>query len=215
MEKKQENLNNYFNTVSTNLFNQKITFYEDYEDWEIKRLQDIGKIITGNTPSTKHDEYYGDKYTWITPSDITYSRFVKKSERMLTDEGLKKSKHVPKGSVLVTCIASIGKNCLTTEISAFNQQINGIIPSNKYDSCFIYYLMEQFSEKLKHQACVTSTAILNKKSFSNMKFKFPKLEEQLKISKCLSNIDDMREANLNMINNAKKYKKSLNQKMFV
>lgn len=215
MQKKHKNMENSFNNLMFNIFQQKINFKTNESKWEKLALKDVGKIITGNTPSTKNKEYYGELYKWITPSDITSSKFVENSERMLTEKGFKKSRWVPENSILVTCIASIGKNCLTSEITSFNQQINGIIPYEGYCSEFIYYLMEYNSERLKKFAGITATPILNKNSFSKLKFDFPTYEEQIKISKTLSLYDkklDLTSKNINLLNT---YKKGLLQKMFV
>ncbi|MGN1185409.1 MAG: restriction endonuclease subunit S, partial [Methanobrevibacter wolinii] len=164
--------------------------FNDYSNWYKKDLSRIGKIITGNTPSTKNKEYWGGNNQWITPTDINESRFVINSERKLSNKGFEKSRHVPKDSVLVTCIASIGKNCITNKTTSFNQQINGIIPNKDYSSRFIYYLMEYYSPKLSKFAGITATPILNKKDFSKMTFMFPSFNEQKRIGNFLSLIDE-------------------------
>ena len=50
---------------------------------------------------------------------------------------------LPSNSVCVTCIASIGKICMTTVHSVTNQQINNIVVNqDKYDPDFVYYLLK-------------------------------------------------------------------------
>ncbi len=197
------------------IFTQKLRFAEDDGDWQVIKLKTVGEINTGNTPSTKNKEYYDPgKYLWITPSDIS-SKYIINTERKLSDEGSKKGRFVKKNSVLVTCIASIGKNCITTEDSFFNQQINSITPSKNFDSEFIYYLMNYNSEKMKSYAGITATPILNKKSFENMKFEFPSLIEQKQIGKILFNVDEKIFSIEKIINKIQKFKKGLLQQMFV
>ena len=89
---------------------------------------DFGKIITGNTPSTQVNEYWNGEYCWITPSDLKDNKYYFKSDRQLTIRGLSKARVLPPNTLLVTCIASIGKNGILTVNGACNQQINAIMP---------------------------------------------------------------------------------------
>ncbi|GAH03750.1 unnamed protein product, partial [marine sediment metagenome] len=76
------------------------------ENWEMVRLGDIGKIITGTTPSTKKPEYYGGPYMFISPGDITERKYIIKTEKWLSEQGLKVSRSLPKDTVLVVCIGA-------------------------------------------------------------------------------------------------------------
>ena len=40
---------------------------ETPDNWNVVKLSDIGKIITGSTPSTTNLEFYGSDYVWATP----------------------------------------------------------------------------------------------------------------------------------------------------
>lgn len=108
-------------------------------DWKEIKIGDTGRVITGSTPSTSNKHYWGKEYTWITPTDIDDRVFMYSSERKLSKQGFEISRQLPPGSVLITCIASIGKNCILAGVGSCNQQINAIIPSEKYDSRYIYY----------------------------------------------------------------------------
>ena len=43
-------------------------------NWKNIKLSEIGKIITGKTPSTKEKENFGGKIPFLTPSDDMDSR---------------------------------------------------------------------------------------------------------------------------------------------
>ena len=47
---------------------------------------------------------------------------------MLSNEGFKKLDSCLKILLLITCIASIGKNAILREVGACNQQINALVP---------------------------------------------------------------------------------------
>lgn len=60
------------------------------KEWEVKKIQDVGEVIAGGTPSTKNEEYYDGNIPWITPKDLSgYDRkFISKGERNITELGL-------------------------------------------------------------------------------------------------------------------------------
>jgi type I restriction enzyme S subunit len=159
-------------------------------EWSEVRLKEVGKIVTGTTPSTKNSEYYEEGiYPWITPTDITENKYIFQSERYLTDAGLKVGRFLPAGSLLVTCIASIGKNAILTINGSCNQQINAIITNENYLNEFLYYLIGFRVDYIKSFAGKSATEIINKNTFENLKFKIPPLQEQKAIAQVLSTAD--------------------------
>ena len=160
-------------------------------EWETKRVAEFGDVITGSTPSTKVGTYWGESYPWITPTDISETRDMLTSERHLTQEGLNATRTLPPNTVLVTCIASIGKNAILRTIGGCNQQINAVIPSTSHNAEFLYYLFEFSSNYLLANAGITATNIVSKEAFSNLVFEVPPLEEQRSIAEILSDVDGL------------------------
>ena len=94
-------------------------------EWEERKLEEIGTIVTGSTPSTDISEYYSsDGIPWVTPTDIL-ENITYNTTKKLSDKGQKVGRIVPPNSILVTCIASIGKNTMLGTVGSCNQQING------------------------------------------------------------------------------------------
>ena len=50
----------------------------------IVKLKDIGRIVTGKTPSSKEPESYGERYLFITPSDNFENKYIDKTIRSLS-----------------------------------------------------------------------------------------------------------------------------------
>ena len=191
-----------------------LRFAEFTDKWQEMRLGDICEIVTGTTPSTKQKEFYDNgTYPWITPTDIGEQREINTSTRYLSSKGIKQGRFIPKGSLLVTCIASIGKNAILTKDGSCNQQINAILPTNKHDMTFLYYLMEYKSEYLIGFAGKSATHILNKTNFSNLIFKLPTLAEQKKIAQVLSACDKEIELLKSKFQYLKTQKKGLMQRL--
>ena len=135
------------------------------EDWEVVELGEVGEIITGSTPSTNKAELWNGEIVWITPTDIGESKDIYSSERQITKQGLNSIRKLPKDTLLVTCIASIGKNAVLKVNGACNQQINAIIPSISFDVNFLYYYFENTKPALKSLAGITATLIMSKALF--------------------------------------------------
>ena len=170
-------------------------------------IKDLGEIVTGTTPSKSENKYWDNgNILWITPTDICENRDINDCSCKLTESGLAKGRFIPKNSILVTCIASIGKNAIIKEDGSCNQQINAIIPSKDYNYNYIYYMIENLSNYMKSIAGTSATAIINKEQFGNINIKIHKREVQDKISKILNAFETK------IIQEGFKYKKLQNLK---
>lgn len=73
-------------------------------------VDEIGEVITGNTPSQKEQKYYAKDYPLYKPGDLDQGYVTNDSKDGLSEEGIKKARMLPARTVLVTCIgATIGK----------------------------------------------------------------------------------------------------------
>ena len=159
--------------------------------WEQRELSELGKIETGNTPSTAKSEYYTeDGLPWITPTDII-SNITINTERTLSIEGAKVARVIPANSILCTCIASIGKNTFSPVKCAFNQQINALTPDNNQDPYFMFTDSYHWSQTMKRGAGGLTFQIVNKTEFSNIQTNIPKKDEQGKIGNLFHNLDSL------------------------
>ncbi|AFI08046.1 restriction endonuclease subunit S [Helicobacter pylori] len=176
--------------LSFELLSQRKRLKGFNQNWQRVKVKDFGIIITGSTPLTQISEYWNGTISWITPTDINDNKDIFNSERKITQKGLDTIRMIPKNSVLVTCIASIGKNAILRVNGACNQQINAIIPNKDFNADFIYYLMENNKQYLLGKAGVTATYIISKQVFEEIDFFVPKdLDEQIAIANILSALD--------------------------
>ena len=157
------------------------------EDWEVKRIGDFGKVITGNTPPTEDADNYGNEYKFVSPADISGSKYIGSTEKHLSEKGFSISRQMPKGTVLFTCIGStIGKCAIANEALTSNQQINAIICDSKHSGEFLYYELSHRSNRIKQIAGEQAVPIINKSTFENYKILCPSFEEQRDIADLLS-----------------------------
>ena len=184
-----------------------------------KRISDLGKIVTGKTPRTSNAENYGGNIPFLTPSDDLSGKFAPKTVKTITEDGLSEVKNclLPSKSVCVSCIGSdLGKVVITNEPTVTNQQFNSIIPTEENDTDFIYYLMTIVGKHLNFLS-KTSTAvpIINKSTFADFEIEVPSLENQRRIAKILSYLDDKIENNRRINENLEQQAQALFKSWFV
>ena len=169
-----------------------LRFPEFQGEWEKCKLGDYGKVVTGNTPPTKDIENYENgTYLWASPADLGTIKSITETKTMLSAQGFSKTRTLPKGSVLVTCIGStIGKTGMATKEMSTNQQINSIVVNDNNDNEFVYYAIQSAFPRYLSSIAVQAVPIISKSAFELLPNNRPYLQEQKKIGKFLSLLDE-------------------------
>ena len=192
----------------------KIRFKNFSDEWVESRLGELGNILTGSTPPTNISELYDNNgIPWVTPTDIT-SNLISKTCKRLSKKGELVSRIVPSKTILVTCIASIGKNAMLLTRGSFNQQINSLTVNDNNDPYFLLTQSSLWSEQMKKQAAQATMQIVNKTEFSNIKAYIPNLTEQEKIGAFFSKLDKLISLHQSKFEKLQKIKKSCLQNLF-
>lgn len=193
----------------------EIRFSGFTEDWEQRKLGELGEISTGSTPSTSNSAYYSeDGIPWVTPTDIN-ELTISDTPRKLSEEGAKVGRVVPANTILCTCIASIGKNTLLTVKGSFNQQINSLTPYDENDAYFLLTDSEIWSNTMKRMAASGTMQIVNKTEFSELKTMVPSLVEQQAIGTYFHNLDHLITLHQQKCDELRNIKKFMLQNMFI
>ena len=161
------------------------SFFVDFEpfnfsqpnDWKEVTVDDIAaEVICGKTPPTSDSINYGGSVPFITIPDMHGSIYITTTERFLSDKGAatQANKTLPENSICVSCIASVGLVCLTSEPSQTNQQINSIICKNGISPFYVYIKMTTLTEYLKQLGAGGSTTLnVNKTLFGQIPILLP------------------------------------------
>ncbi|RKY85018.1 hypothetical protein DRQ11_10630 [candidate division KSB1 bacterium] len=160
-------------------------------------VSDLGRIVTGKTPSTKNPAFWGGEYQFVTPSDLEWKTYYCRStERCVTEEA--KQKHtkqfIPSDAVMVTCIGNtIGKCGISATECLTNQQINTIVLHEGIDPKFVYYLIVHNIGLIRGVGVGggAATPIINKSTFSKIRLKVPSRRTWKTIASILSAYDDL------------------------
>lgn len=188
--------------------------FQGMKGWKKKQVKDFGEVITGNTPSKKEENYWNGDFVWVTAQDFK-GKYINDSILKLTKLGKDRARVIPKDSVLVTCIASIGLNAINKVECSTNQQINTICCNQEYNYEYVYYLVTYNTKNLKQLAGQTAVPIITKKSFEEFEvYVIENYDEQQIIADCLSSIDELIEATSQKVEILKEHKKGLMQQLF-
>ncbi|MBE6450326.1 MAG: hypothetical protein E7013_06620 [Alphaproteobacteria bacterium] len=191
--------------------NQKIP-----EGWSVKKISDLGSVVSGGTPDTNNPEYWDGDVLWVTPSEVSNlsNRFLYSTERKITEKGLKESsaKLLPINSLIICTRATIGDCCINKVPMCTNQGFKNIIVKNN-NVDFLYYLITKNKNELIRKACGSTFLEISKKDIDNLKFAIPPLPEQEKIAGILGTWDEAIEKLSSLIEQKKLLKKGLMQRL--
>ena len=157
--------------------------FEIPQSWCWVRLLGVGKTETGTTPSKTHPEYFGDYMPFIGPGNIQGNKIVSYTQG-ISEIGVDYCRPVPQNTILQVCIGgSIGKAAITTEWSAFNQQINSIEPYRCVDYKYIFYtlLTDYFKKAMIERSTGTATPIINRSNWEGIILPIPPQLEQQRV----------------------------------
>jgi type I restriction enzyme, S subunit len=146
------------------------------QGWVWTTVDQIGKAVTGNTPSTSNPEFYGGDIPFFKPGDLG---------SYITEAGAQSARILPPYSTLVTCIgATIGKTGFSTVSGATNQQINALIPETAVvvpQFAYFGFISPILFRQILDNASSTTLPILNKSKFEALNFPLAPLPEQRRI----------------------------------
>lgn len=188
-----------------------LRFPEFGGEWRSCKIGDYGEVITGNTPPTgDHINYADGTRLWASPVDLGKTKFVTDTLTKLSSIGFNKTRKLPEGSILVTCIGStIGKMGMAATEMSTNQQINSIVVNAQNDKHFVYYALQSRFPRYLTSVAVQAVPIMSKSSFEKLQNYRTTLEEQKKIGYLLNLIDERISTQIRIIKDLKLYRNAL------
>ena len=162
------------------------------ENIEISTLGKECIIISGGTPRTGNDEYWDGNIKWITPAEINETeRTIYDTERHITEKG-RRSAHLeimPKGTVLLSSRAPIGKLAIAGSEMTCNQGFKNLIPNDKLTSIFLYYYLKGIIPGIQSLGRGATFKEISKTIVSDIKILVPPKSKQLAFSSLVAQLD--------------------------
>ena len=195
-------------------------FPEFTEEWNDYRLRDLCTFHSGGTPSIDNVEYWEGEIPFVSAVAM-HNTHIEKTPLTLTEKGLRNgSKQLEAGNLLLLVRGSMLWNkipiCYNDVDVAFNQDVKGIVPNSKTTSLFLLNWIQSHENRIKYM--VTGTGIgagkLDSEDLLALNVKLPSLNEQKKIEKFLSLIDERIETQIRIIEDLKSERKFLLEQLF-
>ncbi|MHA7272941.1 restriction endonuclease subunit S [Arthrobacter sp. TMT4-20] len=164
--------------------------------WPQQKLNTLGRITTGNTPSRTVPENFGDYIEWVKTDNInTPETTVTGARECLSERGAQKARIVPPGSVLVTCIAGspgvIGNVALVDRTVAFNQQINAFTP-NSGPGLYWYALLKSMKPLVQNASSGGMKGLVSKSALSAIDIIVVPEAHQTRFAECLASVERLK-----------------------
>lgn len=184
--------------------------------WNICRLDQVARLVSGRTPDRENQEYYASSGTpWVKIENLGKGS-VREAAEYLSEEGRKKVNLVPRGSVLISTVGTVGKVGIAGCELATNQQIVSLIfQEEQVWPLYGYYCLRYFAPDIRRLADKTTMAIISRKTLGQYRIPVPEdLEEQKRIADELGRYEDFVREKERMREEFIRYEARLFQRMF-
>ena len=193
-----------------------LRFPEFQGEWEKTKFGDIAVVVGGGTPDTNTSQYWNGKIQWFTPSEIGRNKYVYNSVRTISEEGLNKSsaKLLPIGTILLSSRATVGECSINKKECTTNQGFQSLIPKENISNEFVYYLIQTKRKDLIRKSCGSTFLEISANEVRKIVVSIPTIKEQDKIAKLLSLLDERIATQNKIIEDLKKLKSAIIEKVF-
>jgi len=147
--------------------------------WECKLMKDFGEVVTGKTPSTNNEDYYGGDIPFVKTPSMHGNTYTLETTEYLTSLGAnsQQNKFLSKNSLMVSCIGTAGVYSLVASNCQTNQQINSI---KFYKEEYIFYIYGFAGHLTNVLDAIGSNGAtmtnVNKTKFENIKVPMPSVD---------------------------------------
>lgn len=192
---------------------KRLSKFEKTKEWNQVRLKDIATSFTGGTPNVLNKDFYNGDIPFIRSGEINKS----KTELFLSNLALQNSsaKRIIRGTILYALYGATSGDVAISQIDgAINQAILAIIPNNKVNYLFLFYILEHQKESIKSKFLQGGQGNLSGQIIKNLSLSFPCLSEQREIAECFTSIDDLIDSTKQKFVMLQNHKRGLMQQLF-
>ncbi|WEV57896.1 restriction endonuclease subunit S [Ligilactobacillus acidipiscis] len=189
------------------------------DDWEQRKLGELYRIYSGQTPFRGDSTNFEHPTTaWIKTTDLN-NTIITQNEENISDKAAKKMKILPVATILVAMYGGfnqIGRTGMLSYPSTINQAISALPPIKTVDPYFlITQLNSRVSEWKRLAASSRKDPNITKKDVADFRITYPSLSEQKIIGNFFNNLDHLITLHQQQLEKLKKLKQAYLNEMFV
>ena len=158
------------------------------------KLGELGEVVSGSTPKTNIKDYWDGEILWITPAEIQEDDYyIADTQRKITNLAVDKTnlKLLPKGTVLLSSRAPIGKVAICDNDMYCNQGFKNIICSDRLENRYVYYFLKYNVEYIKSLGRGATFKEISKGIVENLEIPYIEKKEQIEIANKLDKITEI------------------------
>jgi restriction endonuclease S subunit len=119
---------------------------------ECVSLKDVGRWVSGGTPSRSQSDFWNGDFPWVSPKDMKWDVIID-SEEKLTDTALNgRVTILPSKSILIVVRGMILAHTFPVAVTGrevtFNQDMKGIIPNSDFSADFVFHWFKDNSLRI-------------------------------------------------------------------
>jgi len=153
--------------------------------WAWTRLEEIGIVASGGTPSTSVPEYFEGDVPWITPADLSSftSKFIQRGRRNISEKGLHSSSAVllPAGTILFSSRAPIGYAAIAANPIATNQGFKNLVLCEGVFNEYVFHYLKASKKLAESYGSGTTFREVSASRFRLIPFPLAPYNEQRRI----------------------------------
>ena len=161
--------------------------FEVPESWVWTTIDELCDVVRGGSPRPAGDEkYYNGAIPFLKVADLTKDDgiYVYKAEYTIKEAGLKKTRLVNEGTLLLTNSgATLGVPKITTFPTTFNDGIAAFLYMNREVQLYLYWFIKSKTDSLRKIDQGAAQPNLNTDLIKSIPIPLPPLTEQFRIIK--------------------------------
>lgn len=160
------------------------------EGWKLGPLKYLVRdVYSGGTPESNNSDYWTSDpqhgTNWVAIRDMTRNELVACTDKLVSREGIlsKNLRILPKGTLMYSMYASLGKVAVLGVKATINQAILGLVPSeSKVNQRFLKYWLVQMERHLELFSSSNTQDNLNAAKVKSLPVFVPPLTEQVQVA---------------------------------
>lgn len=163
------------------------------KSWNVAPLRDLGRLISGGTPSRNNAEFFKGSIPWVTTVALGSRKIsTDNAVEYITEEAIKNSstKLIPKDSIMIGVRVGVGKASITTCEMCTNQDILSLVDIDPFvNKSFLLNVFQCFEKYFNSQKRGATIQGITSETIKRMLIILPPIELQNHFAQVVENVE--------------------------